>query len=66
METFRNLPDFYKTAPPLFRKKYVFIPLSLPAFSLFSKIVVKTLHIMVDTMVDEIKNKETKQNSHSN
>lgn len=46
METFRNLPGFHRISPPLFRKrKYPFIPLSLPVFSLllilFSRLLFK-------------------------
>lgn len=63
MKTFRNLPDFHRIPPPLFRKKKI----HLYCFCMFSlanvvfKIVVQTLHIMVDTMVGKIK-KKTKQN----
>lgn len=63
METFRNLPGFHRISPPLFRKrKYPFIPLSLPVFSLllilFSRLLFKLY--MVDTMVGKIKEKNIK------
>lgn len=62
MKTFRNLPDFHRIPPPLFRKKKI----HLYCFCMFSlanvvfKIVVQTLHIMVDTMVGKIKKKQSK------